>query len=68
MPVRDTKRMIDDTVALGLRNKEVIELARRHCLNIGIGTKPTVSDRHCLLAEETPPPLTKPGSEPGGQQ
>src|SRR5438874_2125832 len=26
--------MIDDTVAIGLRNKEVIELARRHCLNM----------------------------------
>ncbi len=26
--------MIDDTVAIGRRNKEVIELARRHCLNL----------------------------------
>ncbi len=32
--VRDTERMIDDTVAIGLRNREVIELARRHCLSM----------------------------------
>jgi len=32
--VGNPERMFDDLVALGRRNQQVVELARRHCLNL----------------------------------